>query len=235
MNRSELEALDKSELVELAERQAERIADLEARLAGVDRRLEEIERKAMRGAAPFARPEDQRARAPKRPGRKGGHEGAFRARPSDDEVDRWIDVPLERCPHCGDALSSETDQAVEQTIIEAPPVAPEVVRLVTHRNRCCGCGRQTASSHPLQVSRAQGAASTHLGPRALGIAATLNRGLGLTMRKTCTVLRDLLGLEFSPGGLAQALARMARRLAPDYDALLGRLKAGPTLALILAT
>ena len=65
--------------------------------------------------------------------------------------------------------------------------------------------------------------------RALALAASLNKGLGLTMRKTCAVLRDLLGIDLSPGGLAQALARVAGRLAPAYDALLETVRAEPVL------
>jgi hypothetical protein len=79
------------------------------------------------------------------------------------------------------------------------------------------------------VSRACGAAATHLGPRALAVAAWLNTGLGLTMRKICAILRELLGLALSPGGLAQALARMARRLGGEDEALLASLKAEPVL------
>ena len=206
MNRSELEALAKRDLVDLAERQALRIAELEARLASIDGRLEELERKAMRGAAPFARDGAKRCKTPKRPGRKGGHAGSFRVRPDDDAVDRHVDVRLERCPGCGATLDPATDEAIEQTVIEVPPVAPENVRLTTHRNRCCGCGRQSASSHPLQVSGARGAASTHLGPRALALAAALDKGLGLTMRETCAVLRTLsVPSEGSPERLATAI------------------------------
>ena len=76
---------------------------------------------------------------------------------------------------------------------------------------------------------AQGAAATHLGPRALGLAAALNKGLGLTMRKTCAVLRALAGLTITPGGLSQALARMGRRLGPAHAALVGRVMAEPVL------
>jgi transposase len=208
MNRADLESLDKASLIDLVLRQAEQIAGLQARLAALEQRLAEAERRAARGAAPFARPGHKRQPSPQRPGRKGGHEGVCRTRPPDEEVDRRIEVPLEQCPHCGDRLAPETDQVVEQTIIEVPPVRPEVIRLLTHRNLCCGCGRHVASSHPLQVSGACGAAGTHLGARALALAASLVNGLGLTMRKTCAVLRELLGLAVSPGGLAQALARM---------------------------
>ena len=229
MNRADLEALDRATLADLVLRQAERMAELEARLAEMERRFEELERRASRGAAPFARPESKRSPSPKRPGRKGGHVGACRIRPPEETVDRRIEAPLTRCPHCGGALAPETDEILEQTLIEAPPVRPHVIRLVTHRNLCRGCGRRVASTHPLQVSTAGGAAGAHLGPRALALAASLNKGLGLTMRKTCAVLRDLVGIGLSPGGLAQALARMAGRLAPAYDALLDTVKAEPVL------
>src|SRR5579872_438651 len=224
MNRAYLDSLDKAALVDLALRQAARIAELEARLAEMERRFAELERRVHRGAAPFARPEDKRSPSPKRPGRKGGHEGSFRVRPPDEAIDRRIEVPLTHCPHCSDRLAAETDEAVEQTIIDIPPVRPETIRLITHCNLCCGCGRRVASRHPLQVSAARGAAGTHLGARALALAAALNKDFGLTMRKTCAVLRDLLGLTLSPGGLAQALARMAGRLKGEDEALLERLK-----------
>lgn len=232
MKRGDVEKLGKDELIALAERQAwlieeqsRRIADLQRKLAELEDRFEELERRSMRAAAPFARPETKRNPSPKRPGRKGGHGGRHRDRPADAAVDRRIEVPLDRCPHCGEAVAKETDRPIEQTIIEIPPCAPETLRLITHRNRCRRCRRQVASSHPLQVSQASGAAGTHLGPRTLAVAAALNKGLGLTMRKTCLVLSQLSGLRLTPGGLAQALARMARRLAPAYQNLLGAVKA----------
>jgi hypothetical protein len=150
-------------------------------------------------------------------------------RPPDEDVDCHIEVSLECCPYCGDRLAAGRDEVIEQTIIEAPPVRPQVIRLITHRNVCCRCRRQVASSHPLQVSTACGAAGTHLGARALALAASLNKGLGLTMRKTCAVLHDLMGLALSPGGLAQALARVAEQLKADDEALLKMLKAEPVL------
>jgi transposase len=228
-DRRELERLDKSTLVDIVLQQAERIGELSARLAATDQRLEELERRAVRGAAPFARPENKRSGQPRRPGRERGHEGAFRVRPPDAAVDRRLEVALTHCPHCGAALSPATDEAVEQTLIEAPPVRAQVIRLITHRNVCRCCGDAVASTHPLQVSTAQGAAATHLGPRALALAAALNTGFGLTMRKTCAVLGELAGISLSPGGLAQALARTAGRLAADRAALLARLKAEPVL------
>jgi hypothetical protein len=229
MNRAALEGLDKASLIELALGQAEQLAALAARLSDLEARLEAAERGAVRGAAPFGRPESKRSPSPGRAGRKGGHEGSYRVRLPDEAVDRFIEVPLPQCPHCGAVLSAQTDVAVEQTIIDMPEVRPQVTRLTTHRNHCRCCGQSVASHHELQVSAASGAAGTHLGARAMALAITLNKGFGLTMRKSCAVLRELLGLCLSPGGLAQALTRTAKRLAGEDAALLQALKAEPVL------
>jgi hypothetical protein len=108
--------------------------------------------------------------------------------------------------------------SVEQFIEEIPPVRPHVTRLVTYRGRCRACG-EVHTSHPLQTSSATGAAKVQLGPRALALASALNKQFGLTMRKTCRVLRHLTGLKLSPGGLAQAVQRVAKRVQPAFGSL----------------
>ena len=229
MTRDDLDRLTKTELLDLVLSQAAQIEQLVQRLDELEGRLAEQERRSHRGSAPFSRPEDKRKKKPRKPGRKGGHKGTHKARPSDDEIANHIDVPLETCPQCGEPLSPETARRLEQTIIEPPAAEPEMTRLVTWRNHCCRCGCDVASSHPLQVSTAGGAAATHLGPRALGVAASLNKELGLTTRKTCEVMKKLLGIGVTPGGVSQAHARIAARMKANYDALLGTVKNHNTL------
>jgi len=53
----------------------------------------------------------------------------------------------------------------------------------------------------------------------LAVAALLNKELGVTMRKTCRVLAKLLGIRLTPGGLSQALDRVADKTATGYDGL----------------
>lgn len=110
-----------------------------------------------------------------------------------------------------------------QWIEEIPPIRPLVTRLVTWRAKCACCG-EVRSRHPLQTSTAQGAAGVQLGPRALSITALLNKQLGLPMRKTCRVLKKLLGLALTPGGLSQAIDRMANKTEADYEALLATIR-----------
>ncbi len=211
------------ELRQDVEQLKQQIKDLNDRNDGLSGKVDELERKAARQAAPFRIEDKDRVVEPKKPGRAQGHEGSSRALP--DHVDEEIRVPLAACPRCGGALKER--RAVAQYIEELPVVRPRVIKLVTEEAECPCCQRAVRSSHPLQVSLARGAAGVQLGPRALGLAAQLNKQHGLTMRKTCAVLRQMFELRLSPGGLSQALARMAAKLEPAYENLLARLRAGP--------
>ena len=68
-----------------------------------------------------------------------------------------------------------------------------------------------------------------LGPRALALAADLNKAKGLSMRKTCAVLRDCFGLQLSPGGLSQAMDGLASKVKPQSDALAIEVRQTPAL------
>ena len=215
----------------IIERLLQRIAELEQIVAALREenrllreQLEQIQRTNARQAAPFRRRESKKVAEgeKKRPGRKPGHPGVYRAEP--EQVDQEIEKPLDCCPNCGGPLGE--CHPVEQFIEEIPPVRPHVVRLVTWEGHCPRCG-EVCSTHPLQTSRGRGAAKTQLGPRALAIATALNKHFGLSMRRTCQVLGKLFGLRFSPGGLSQAADRVADRLAGHYEALFQDIRGAP--------
>ena len=200
----------------------------QARAAELEELLAAAQREAKRQAAPFRVPEAKRTQTPKRPGRPAGHPGAWRPRPA--HIDQEITVPLApcACPGCGGEHWS-APQEREQFIEELPVLRPHVTRLRTYEAACMRCGETVASRHPLQVSHATGAAGTHLGPRALALAADLNKAKHLTTRKTCAVLHDHFGLKLTPGGLCQALARVAERVAPSYEQLQAKLGQTPVI------
>jgi transposase len=211
------------ELCKEVEQLKQQIKDLNDRNDGLSTRVEQLSRAAARQAAPFRIEDKHRVIQPKKPGRPKGHPGSFRAIP--EQVDEEIMVPLANCPQCGGEVVRR--RRVVQYIEELPVVRPRVIKLVTEEADCAGCRKAVRSTHPLQVSLAEGAAGVQLGPRALGLAAQLNKQHGLTMRKTCAVLREMFQLRLSPGGLSQALARMAGKLEPAYENLLAQLRAGP--------
>ena len=200
----------------------EQVRALEATCRRLQERLGESERAEKRQAAPFRRREDKKVADAdkKRPGRKPGHRGHHRSIPT--IVDEAVEVPLAGCPGCGGGVDQV--HRVEQLIEDIPPTRPHVTRVVTYVGHCPGCG-EVRSRHPLQVSHASGAARVHLGARALALAAALNKGHGVTMRATCRILAEIAGLKLTPGGLAQALRRVAARLEPAYDHLITEVRA----------
>ena len=227
-----------SVLVERLEAQAIRIGILQEQLEtaqdqiqALEQKLGESERAGKRQAAPFRVREHKKKKTKKRPGRAPGHPPAWRNSPPDEEVDEHIEVGLSNCPHCGDSIAMEALRPVDQTILELPPIRPRVIRLRTYQGECPCCEQSVHTRHPLQVSDATGAAGTQLGPRALGIIASLHHQSGLSMRKCCQTLERLMGLRISPGGLSQALARMANRMEDDYDKLLEQLQTQSVLHL----
>src|SRR5262245_9536358 len=217
------------QILELQQRLADalrRVEDLTAENARLREQLEQAQRQAARQAAPFRRP-DSHKKDPschKRPGRPEGHPGARRATP--DSVDESHEVPLTGCPCCGGAV--EDCRPVEQFVEEIPPVRPRVFRIVTFQGRCPHCG-PVCSRHPMQSGGGHHASACGLGPHAAALAALLNKHLGLTFRKTCAVLHELCGLEVSPGGLSQALDRLADRAELDYQRSQADVRAGPAV------
>jgi transposase len=199
-----------------------RIADLVAENKALRDQLDEAQRQAARQAAPFRRrdskkvPDEKR----KRPGRPKGHPGSHRVVPT--HVDAEVDVPLPRCPQCGGGV--EEVEPIEQFIEEIPPLRPTVTRLVTYRGKCPHCG-EVQSSHPLKTSDATGGAKVQLGPRAQAMASVLNKQHGLTMRTTCRVIDQLVGLRLTPGGLAQLVQRVGQKAEAPYATLILDLRA----------
>jgi hypothetical protein len=190
-------------------------------VATLQQRIEELERAAARQAAPFRR-RDKSKKPPdqhKPPGRPKGHPPAFR--PPPPQVDEDIEKRLDQCPECGGPLTDV--QRCEQYIEDIPPVRPHVTKLTTYVGTCRCCG-EVRSVHPLQVSTARGAAGTHLGVRTLALAAWLSKRLGMTTRSVCKALQALFGLKLTPGGLTQALDRMADKLQPRFDTLVRELR-----------
>ena len=189
-------------------------------------RMEAQQKALMRQAAPFRR-EPHRLVEPtakKRPGRKQGHPGSYRRPP--EHIDEIIDVPLARCPGCGGCVSNV--ELVEQIVEEIPVLVPRVYKVRTHRGHCGSCG-DVSSTHPLVGSFGTGCCKSRLGPRAVSVGAYLNKALGLTMRKTTTVLGKLFGLKLTAGGLSQAMTRLAGRASLDHQQLRETIRSSPVV------
>jgi hypothetical protein len=198
-----------------------KVRTLEAENRQLRGQLQEARRSGARQAAPFRRRDSKKVleEHKKRPGRPKGHPGSHRRIPP--QIDEQVTVDLTGCPKCGKAV--EAVEEVEQFIEEIPVIRPRVTRLVTYRGRCVDCG-DVQSTHPLQTSTATGAAKVQHGPNARAWAITLNKQFGVPIRKTCRILKGLVGLSLSPGGLTQAAGRAAEKLRPSYENLIDEVR-----------
>lgn len=225
----------------------QRIAQLHSEVQKLRQRLDETQRAAKRQAHPFRRddanaPADDagtdgtdtapdNARAPdtaagagrkKRPGRRKGHKADLRPVPTPDQIDRTIDVPLDKCPLC-DVLLYEQGQ-VTQYQTDVPPVRPIVTQFNIATGTCPCCRQRWQGRHPDQTSDALGAAGNTLGPNVLSMAAEMKHRLGVSYDKICDYLQTYCNLRVCPGALIRAEQRLADLARPTYDALLETLR-----------
>lgn len=188
---------------------------LSARVSELEAKVEELRRQGKRQAAPFSRGEPEKK--PRRPGRRSGEQyGRKGHRQPPAEVDETVEAPLEdRCECGGEIDQVEVVSQWQEELPEPRPIRREIKIFV---GRCRCCGRRHQGRHPYQTSDAVGAAAAMLGPRAVALATQLNKELGLSPQKTARALAQF-GIQITPGGVVQAIARQARRLEPTYQAL----------------
>ena len=191
----------------------ERVRELTAENRRLREEAGDAEQAGKRQAAPFRK--EERSSDPSPPGRKEGHEAAYRSEP--ERIDAHVETPMHGCPECGGAVTDV--RPIRQVVEEIPPIHPKVVEVTTYRGDCPECGA-VETTHPLKTTSATGAAQVHLGPRAQAMALTLREHHGLTMRRVCGVLEDGFGLNLTPGGVAQMEQRCADRLQPEEERLL---------------
>jgi transposase len=193
-----------------------RIADLEARVAALEAKLQEVSRAGKRQAAPFSKGPPKAD--PKTPGRKAGKDygkKAFCAVPP--VIDEVLEAPLpERCA-CGGVIVPDQIEQQYQTEI---PCRPIYRQFNVHVGHCKRCGGRVQGRHPLQTSDALGCCASQLGPDAQAAIVHLNKDAGLSHGKIGTLFRTLFGIPVTRGGVCQAMLRAAGRCLPHYHAIL---------------
>lgn len=197
-----------------------RVAELEALLKQLQEQLEAARRAGKRQATPFSK--GQPTDRPKKAGRKPGHPAAHRAVP--DHVDRVEDAPLPTtCSECGGAVLE--DEVRVQYQVDIPrPVPTVVTQFNVHVGHCESCRRRFQGRHAEQTSDALGAAAVQIGPHALGLAAEMKHGLGVSYGKVARLLETSFGLSLERSTVARADERLADRLEPTYYRLILRLR-----------
>ena len=196
-----------------------------------DRLKQELDlarRAGKRQAAPFSKGEPKVE--PKRPGRKAGKAYGRKAnRPVPETVHEQITVSgPDKSPCCGSAIDNVHVEDQYQTEIVRQT---HVTHFRIHVGNCRKCGKRVQGRDPKQSSDAVGAAASQIGPEALSLAAMLNKQLGIPLGKTAAVLQQGFGLSVTPGGLSQAMKRMAQRCEPTYRDLITQVRSAVSVTM----
>lgn len=202
------------ELKARVERLETEIAELKTENDELRRRLSKYENKPDPDPStpsgmkpPYQKPNKRNGRK-KKPGRKKGHTGARRKKPSC--IDNHERHPLGSCPHCGSTEFKQRKTRKRYTE-DLPKVEPIVTEHSIEAGRCKGCGKWVSATVADAPPRCT------FGFRLVLITAWMHYWMGAPVHKVVTWLRSICQLAVSAGGLCQAWARVAASLTPLYD------------------
>jgi transposase len=217
MNRADLEALSREQLIELVLELAQRVAELETKLGLPSKTPDNSSLPPSHGHKPQGG-----GRKPK--GRRKSRPGVARAlEPNPTQV---LEVRAACCPHCRGELAAAAQAPHERyDHIDLPPIRPEVTRVTLMGGRCPHCARRFKAAPPADMAPGSPFGASL---RALALHLRFSQNIGL--KRLQGVFRDVFGLTISQGGLVNILRAAAAPLAAQAARLGDRLRTGPVLA-----
>lgn len=205
------------ELAELVALQAKRIAELEAEVAELRRRLGLNSTNSSKPPSSDGLDRPKRRHSGVEDGRAGRRRGKQRGAPG--VTRRLVEDPDETVEHrptwcgnqaCGASLADAVEYARQRRqVFELPPVRPYVTEHQLVSLQCEDCGQVTEADSPAGVM-----GRVQYGP---GVKAAVTYGRGaqfLPHQRVARLLADLLGVEVSVGFAHQVISEAARRLGP---------------------
>jgi transposase len=236
-----LHSLAREELIELVERQALMIAQLQEQVQSLREELAETRKEGTRSARRIAELEERlrtnsgnsskppssdgpaAGSKPTKPptGRKAGgqpgHEGSRRQMLPPEQVDQLKHEDPKRCGHCRGRNLHRTDSPPRRhQVTEVPPIRPETTEWQMHEGLCADCGCTTWAGLP------EGVPTGAFGPRAVAIASQLTGDYNLSRRRAVEAMKDLFGVEMALGTMTaceqQVSAALARPVEQAHEA-----------------
>ena len=216
MNRADLEALSREQLIELVLDLAREMAELKARLELPAKTPENSSVPPSQGRKPAV----ERKRKRRRKGRPGV------ARALDPNPTAVREVLADCCPHCcGDVASAAQAPCASYDHVEIPPIRPEVTRVTLMGGTCPHCARAFTATAPEDM-----APGSPFGPNLRALALHLRFSQGIGFDRLQGVFRDVFGLAISQGALVNMARAAAAPFAAQAARLGDRLRQSPVLA-----
>ena len=178
-----------------------RIADLEKRLASLERPAKTPDNSSL--------PPSQG----QKPDRPAGGKPPRKSRPGFGRTlhlnpDRVVDARLTACPKCQTvfAESSQTPQQIYQRI-ELPPIKPDVTQVRLFGGRCACCGERVVTAAPAGLEP-----GSPFGQSITALVVYLHYAHAISMERLAALLEEIFSLTLSEGAISNMLARAGEPL-----------------------
>jgi len=201
----------------------ERIAELEAQVAALLRRVAELEeqlRKSSRNSSkppssdgPAIPPRPKKPPTGRKPGGQPGHERHTRELVPPEKVRKIVECIPERCDHCNAPLHGQDRTPHRHQVTHLPPIEPVTDEYRQHALLCDNCGGTTVGKLPAGVPTGA------FGPSVVAVVAVLMGAYRQSKRLVPELLEDVFHLPMSVGAVVgcQELASAALQ-APVIEA-----------------
>lgn len=208
-----LDALSREDLLQIIERQAERIARLETRITELERQVNKNSQNSHRppssdGLTKVRRTKSERSSTTRSTGGQPGHPGhhlSFSLHPDVQEVH-----PLTNCPSCGDSLASLPIVGYQKRQVwDLPPLSLQVTEHQAEQKICPCCQKKVTATFPSHVTH-----SVQYGTRIQALLVYLHHAQLLPYARTVELFRDVFHHSISEGTIANVVRRAYEALAP---------------------
>lgn len=210
-----------TEQAALIERQAVRIAELEALLATPKKTSQNSHTPPSQDRKPGGGGGGkERKRRKSRPSRPGS------ARPLTDAPDETIKRLATACPHCAADVSRQTQTCRHRyDHIDIPPIRPHVTRIELYGGRCGGCGKRFRAAPPDGI-----APGSPFGASIRSLLLYLHHSHHVGFERLARMMAELFGLKISEGAIANAFRRAGTAMTAACVAIKAKLLAARVIA-----
>jgi len=192
----------------------EKIKELEARIAELERRLKLYENphtppSKIMGKYPIKK------KGSGKPGQKKGHKGFTRPTPKPTE---HFEAKMKSCPDCGKPLGKPV--TIERKVIEEIPesMPVNVIEVFSCYYQCKSCNKEFTTTHPNMPKEGR------FGKNVLVQTALMKYEERLPLRKIQAVLKRQYGLDVSVGTIFDFTRRVQEGVEPEYSFILQRIR-----------
>jgi len=204
----------------LIERQAARIAELEALLAQPKKTSRNSHTPPSRDQKASSGVEKDGKRRKLRPSRAGS------ARSLSDAPDETVKRLATACPHCAADVSGQRQRCRHRyEHIDIPPIRPHVTRIELHGGRCRVCGKRFCANPPDSMMP-----GSPFGPSIRALLLYLHHSHHVGFERLARMMAELFGLKISEGAIANAFRRSEDAMTAACAAIKAKLLAARVIA-----